>query len=173
MMRIPATPTPDVSEPNVLVSMADDLVVIRPPDQLDVDDTRVLVDAAASAVTAGAVVMVDLARGDAREDLLWFRPQQDENATSDAGDPAAEVLGPGWVRLTTRNAYWTIDLAHGRLFRADALVDPHFVPDDSWTAVWALWITCTHVTALTDDGTYVSTRTSWTNRRTPTLSIPA
>lgn len=173
-MQFPSTPTLDHPEPGVLISMTDDLVVIRPPAHVDVDTTRVLVDAAASAITAGAVVMVDLDRNHSGEtDLQRFRPRQDPDVTTDAASRGAEVLGAGWVRLSTRHAYWTLDLARGQLFRADSLVDPRFVAEREWTKVRAFWITCTHVTALTDDGTYISTRTSWTNASPPALRIPA
>ncbi|MGA9277000.1 hypothetical protein [Ilumatobacter sp.] len=171
-MQVPTTPALDENESGIRISMSDDLVVIRPPDPVDVEITRVLVDAAASAVTAGAAVMVDLDRGPT-DDLLWFKPRRDDSTSLADETPAATVLGPGWVRLSTRDAYWTIDLAKGRLSRADTLVDPHFVAEHDWTRIRALWVTCTHVTALTDDGTYVSTRTSWASSNPPRLSIPA
>lgn len=173
-MQVPTIPALDGAEPSVLVSMSDELVVIRPPRRVDVDTTRVLVDAAASAITAGAVVMVDLDRGPTGDSLRGFRPRQDTTATAvDCASRGAEVLGAGWVRLSTRHAFWTLDVARGRLFQADTLIDPHFVAEREWTAVRAFWITCTHVTALTEDGTYVSTRTSWTSATAPELPIPA
>lgn len=171
-MQFPPTPKLDRTEPSVLVSMSDDLVVIRPPRHVELETTHVLVDAASSAVTAGAVVMVDLDPGAASDDLRSFRPRDDSDP-SDAESRAVEVLRPGWVRLSTRDAYWTIDIARGRLFRADALVDPHFVADREWTEIRALWITCTYVTALSTDGTYLSTRTSWRSASPPRLPIPA
>lgn len=172
-MQVPTTPVLDENEAGVRISMSDDLVVIRPPRRVDVDTTHVLVDAAASAISAGAVVMVDLDH-ESTDDLLWFRPRRDDTTASvtDEGGPAA-VLGAGWVRLSTRDSYWTIDVARGRLYRADTLVDPHFVAEAAWTGVRALWVTRTHVTALTADGTYVSTRTSWARSGRSTLSIPA
>ncbi|WP_148288586.1 hypothetical protein [Ilumatobacter nonamiensis] len=170
----PTNPTPDEGESGVLVSMADDLVVIRPAQRVELDTTHVLVDAAASAVTAGALVMVDLDHETDSDDLLWFRPRHDDTTPSLASEPGvAEVLAPGWVRLSTRDAYWTIDVARSRLFRSETLVDPHFVADPAWTGVRALWISCTHVTALTADGSYLSTRTAWTSSRARRRPIPA
>lgn len=153
----------DGAGPTVMVSMFDDHLVICPPDHLDLEMTEVLVIAAASAVTSGSTVMIDLDPDTASPELIARRPLSDVAANCVGGDggPVA-VLGPGYVRLATRDAHWTIDLADGRLCRSDAAIEPHFVGPDDWTHIQALWVTQANVTALTRDGTYLSTYAAWT-----------
>ena len=155
-------------EPTVMVSMFDDQLVICPPTHLDLETTEVLVIAAASAITAGSTVMIDLDPETASDELIARRPVSAVNTSCVTG-PGGPVSIPsaGYVRLATRDAHWTIDLAHGRLCRSDSAVDPHFVGPGDWTHVQALWVTPTDVTALTVEGTYLSTHAAWTvpNRR--------
>lgn len=162
------------ADPTVMVSMFDDHLVICPPDHLDLEMTEVLVVAAASAVTSGSTVMIDLDPDTASPELIARRPLSDVAANCVAGDdgPVA-VLGPGYVRLATRDAHWTIDLAHGRVCRSDDPIEPHFVGPDDWTHVQALWITQTNVTALTREGTYLSTHAAWTIRHSSEQPAPA
>ena len=136
--------------------------------------TEVLVIAAASAVAAGLRVMIDLDPDTASDDLVTRRPPSAATATclNGHGGPV-KVVGAGYVRLTTRDANWTIDLAQGRLCRSDDAIEPHFVTPDDWTSVQALWVTQTSVTALTDDGTYLSTRSAWTTQHRPVRLAPA
>jgi len=157
-----ATPAAHATDPTVMVSMFDDHLVICAPAQLDLEMTEVLVVAAASAVASGLTVMIDLDPDTASDDLIARRPLGAATATCVNGDlgPVA-VLGAGYVRLAARDANWTIDLAQGRLCRSDDAIEPHFVRPDDWTSVQALWVTQTSVTALTDDGTYLSTRSAW------------
>lgn len=148
-----------------MVSMFDDHLVICPPDHLDLEMTEVLVIAAASAVGSGTTVMIDLDPDTSSPDLIARRPLSSAatNCTTEPGGSVA-VLGAGYVRLTTRDARWTIDLAEGRLCRSDTAVDPLFVGPGDWTHVQAIWVTQTTVTALTRDGTYLSTIAAWTSR---------
>lgn len=149
--------------PTVMVSMFDDQLVICPPPHVDLEMTRVLVAAAASAVTSGATVMIDLDPDTASDELIARRPLSAVGASCVRvpGGPVA-IPRAGFVRLATRDAYWTIDVAHSRLCRSDAAIDPHFVGSADWTRIQALWVTPTDVTALTVDGTYLSTNAAWT-----------
>ncbi len=151
------------AEPNVMVSMFDDQLVICPPAHLDLETTEVIVVAAASAVTAGSTVMIDLDPDTASGELIARRPLSAATArcVTGPGGPVA-IPSAGYVRLVTRDSHWTIDLSHGRLCRSDAAVDPHFVAPASWTRIQAVWVTLTDVTALTVDGTYLSTHAAWT-----------
>ncbi len=151
------------AEPNVMVSMYDDQLVICPPAHLDLETTEVIVVAAASAVTSGSTVMIDLDPATASRELIARRPLSAATArcVTGPGGPVA-IPSAGYVRLATRDSHWTIDLAHGRLCRSDSVVDPHFVASGSWTRIQALWVTLTDVTALTVDGTYLSTHAAWT-----------
>lgn len=158
-----------VTDPTVRVSMFDDDLVICAPDRLDLEMTEVLVIAAASAVAAGLTVMIDLDPETASDDLIARRPLSSASATcvtSDGGP--VEVLGAGYVRLATRDAFWTIDLAQGRICRSDEAIELHFVGPGDWSSVQAVWVTQASVTALTDDGTYLSTSTAWTSRHRDT-----
>ena len=150
-------------DPPLMVSMFDDQLVICAPAQLDLETTEVLVMAAASAVAAGSTVMIDLDPDTASDELIARRPLGvvAANCVTDDGGPV-DVLGAGYVRLTTRDGHWTINLAEGRLFRSDDVIDPHFVSPDAWIPIQALWVTQTNVTALTNDGTYLSTLAAWT-----------
>lgn len=161
-------------DPKVKVSMFDDHLVICAPTDLDVETTEVLVIAAASALAAGSTVMIDLDPDTASDELIAHRPLNTVTATCITGDGGpVGVLGAGHVRLTTRDGHWTIDMAHGRLCRSDGAIDPHFVGPDDWTAVRALWLTPTSVTALTDDGRYLSTLAGWTIQHPPRHPAPA
>ncbi len=168
------TPAADATDPTVMVSMFDDHLVICAPAQLDLEMTEVLVIAAASAVAAGLTVMIDLDPDTASDELIARRPLSAATATCVNGDGGpVEVLGAGYVRLTTCDANWTIDLAQGRLRRSDDAIEPHFVRPDDWTPVQALWVTQTSVTALTNDGRYLSTRSAWTTQHRPAGLVPA
>ncbi len=153
----------DSIDPMVTVSMLDDHLVIRAPARLDLETTMVLVLAVASAVAGGSSVMIDLDPDTASEEIIARRPLSmvAPNCVIGEGGPV-NVLGAGYVRLTTRDAYWTIDLAHGRLCRSEEAVQPHFVAPDGWTGIQALWLAQTSVTALTYDETYLSTQAAWT-----------
>lgn len=173
-------PNPDTAviqnsiDPTVMVSMLDDHFVIHAPTQLDLEMTEVLVIAAACAVAAGSSVMIDLDPATASEELIARRPLSmvaTNCVTGDAGPVG--VLGAGYVRLATRDAHWTIDLARGRLCRSDDAIEPHFVGPDDWIQIQALWVTQTSVTALANDGTYLSTLAAWTIRHRPTRPSPA
>ncbi|MEP1124310.1 MAG: hypothetical protein ABJH68_10520 [Ilumatobacter sp.] len=161
-------------EPDVMVSMFDDQLVICPPAHLDLETTEVIVVAAASAVTSGSTVMIDLDPDTASGELIARRPLSAATArcVTGPGGPVA-IPSAGYVRLATRDSHWTIDLAHGRLCRSDSVVDPHFVAPGSWTRIQALWVTITDVTALTVDGTYLSTHAAWTlpRRRTRLTAV--
>ena len=150
-------------EPSVMVSMFDDQLVIVPPAKLDVEMTEVLVIAAASAVTSGATVMIDLDPDTACDDLIARRPHTTEGAACvDDDSGRVGIPAAGYVRLETRDGHWTIDLTQGRLCRSADAIDPHFVGLRDWTHIQALWVTPSDVTALTADGSYVSTRAAWT-----------
>ncbi len=148
---------------SLMVSMFDDHLVICPPAHVDLEMTEVLVMAAASAVTSGATVMIDLDPHTASDELVARRPLSavGTNCVTGDGGPVS-ILAAGYVRLATRDAFWTIDLARGRLCRSDVAVDPHFFAPSDWTHVQALWVTPMEVTALTIDGIYLSTRAAWT-----------
>ncbi len=149
--------------PTVMVSMLDDHLVICAPAHLDLEMTEVLVVAAASAVAAGSTVMIDLDPSTTSEEISARRPLGAVSANCVTGDGGlVGVLGAGYVRLATRDAHWTIDVAHGRLCRSDHAIEPHFVRPDDWTPIRALWVTPTSVTALTTAGVYLSTRAAWT-----------
>lgn len=165
----PATPeTKRGADPALMVSMFDDQLVICPPSHLDLELTEVLVVAAASAVTSGATVMIDLDPETASDELIARRPVSaaGTRCVSSVGGPVG-IPCAGHVRLATRDAHWTIDLVRGRLCRSDAAIDPHFVGPSDWTRIQALWVTPTDVTALTADGTYLSTHAAWTNPTAP------
>ena len=153
------------TEPAVSVSMSEDHVVICPPAHLDLETTEVLVVAAASAVTSGSTVLIDLDPETTSDELIARRPLSDDVltcVTSESGP--VRVLGAGFVSLATRDAHWTIDLTRGRLCRSDGAVDPHFVVSGNWTPVQALWVTSANVTAPTTDGTYLSTQAVWSSQ---------
>ena len=155
-------PTGKGTDATVTVSMFEEHLVICAPPCLDLEMTNILVIAAASAVGCGSTVMIDLDPDTASDELIALRPLNAVASciTSDSG-PAA-VLSAGYVRLTTRDGHWTIDLGQGRLCRSNDPIEPHFVGLDDWTDICALWVTPTNVTALANDGTYLSTFASWT-----------
>jgi hypothetical protein len=141
--------------------MCDDHVVICPPSHLDLDSTHALVAAAAAGVLGGSTVMIDLDHETDSHELVARGP-----IAVGWVDPAAvaghvDVLGAGCVRLSTADSYWTIDIAEGRLFRAETIVDHHFVGRANWTYVQAIWLGCSSITALCTDGSYISARVIW------------
>jgi hypothetical protein len=154
----------------VMVSMFDEHLVICAPTHLDLEMTKVLVVAAASAVACGSTVMIDLDPETASDELIARRPLAAvaTNCVTHDGGPVA-VLGAGYVRLTTRDGHWTIDLGQGRLCRSNDAIEPHFVGLDDWIHIGALWVTQTTVTALANDGTYLSASAAWTTE--PRLSV--
>ena len=160
--------TPDTIDPTVTISMSDDQLVICAPTDLDLEMTELLVIAAASAVATGSTAMIDLDPDMASDELIARRPLSAVTATCITRHGGrVGVVGAGYVRLATRNAYWTIDVTQGRLCRSDNPIDPHFVGPDDWTPIQALWVTPTSVTALTNDGTYLSTLAEWTIHHRP------
>ena len=160
-------------DPTVMISMLNDHLVIRAPTDLDLEMTEVLLVAAASAVAAGSTAMVDLDPDTASDELLARRPQRHVTTCVTGNGGPVSVLGAGYVRLTTYDACWTIDLSRGRLCRSDDAIDPHFVGPDDWIPIQALWVAPTNVTALTNDGTYLSTIAEWTTRHPARHPAPA
>ena len=148
-------------EPAVDISMFDDHLVIRRPDQLDIHLTLVLVDAVAAALRGGSTVMIDLDPETESGDLVAIGPSAGADPVTPIDGTAASVLGPGCVSVSTGESLWTIDLSRSRLFRSDTAVDPAFVAADDWMSVRAVWLTCTSITALSVDGRYVSARPNW------------
>lgn len=157
--------TEDVVDRELMVSMFDDHLVLCAPEQINLEMTELLVVAAASAVASGSTVMIDLDPDTASGDLIARRPLGvlDTSCVTRDGGPVT-VLGAGAVRLTTRDAYWTIDLDQGRLCRSDNPVHTQFVAPEAWIRIQALWVSPEHVTALTHDGTYLTTVAAWTIR---------
>lgn len=168
------TATATTIDSAVTISMLDDHLVVCAHADLDLEMTEVLVIAAASAVTTGSTVMIDLDPDTASDELNAHRPLTALDASCITGDGGpVSVLGAGRVQLATRDAHWTIDLTRGRLCRSDDAIDPSFVGPDDWTPVQALWVSPTSVTALTNDGTYLSTLAEWTIERRPRRPAPA
>jgi hypothetical protein len=172
-------PDPDTAvtrvtiDPKVMISMLDDHLVINAPTDLDLEMTEVLVAAAASAVATGSTVMIDVDPDTASDELIARRPLRKvtTTGTTDSGGPVS-VLGAGRVQLATCDAYWTIHLSRGRLCRSDDAIDPHFVGPEDWTPIQALFVAPAHVTALTNDGTYLSTLAEWTIQHRPRHPAP-
>lgn len=163
---MPAFPTVVASNDSVdhglLVSMLDDHVVFGVPTPIDLEMTELLVVAAASGVAAGSTVMIDLDPDTSSGDLVARRPLGaiDASCVTHDGGPVT-VLGAGSVRISTRDAHWTIDLANGRLCRSDSTVEPQFVRPDAWIRIHALWVNRDQITALTSEGTYLTTIATW------------
>lgn len=150
-----------VGEPTLGVSMFGDHVVIRPPRHLDLDLTLVLVDAVGAAIRGGSSVMIDLDADTDSPDLVAVGPSAQGSQPTAVDNGSVDVLGPGYVRLSTADSRWTIDISRERLFRSDGAVDPSFVPTEVWTPIRAVWLTCSALTALCVDGSYISGRPSW------------
>jgi len=148
------------------VSMLDGHVVICPPAHLDLEMTEVVIVAAASAVTAGATVMIDLDPDVESGELVARRPVSSTvtNCVTGDGGPVS-IPSAGHVRLRARDSYWTIDLARGRLFRSDEPVEPRFLGAGDWTRIHALWVSPVDIVALDADGSYISTRAAWSDVR--------
>lgn len=157
----PPAPTYD---PEIMISMLDDHVVMSPPRDLDRSGTELLISAAAAAVEAGSTVLVDLDPTTPSDMLLARGLGGDPTAVVVSDIEPVAVLGAGYVRLRTAECYWTIDLKHSRFCQSATPIDPHFVTFDRWTKIRALWVTCSTVSVLTVDGSYLSTRASWTSR---------
>lgn len=167
-----SSPAIDRIEASVGVTMCADHIVIAPSTRLDIAATHALVGLAASAVQSGSLVLVDLDPRSASADLITCGPSGDRAGPVPAvGTDPVRVFGPGCIRFATAESLWTIDLARARLFQSEKPIDPHFVSSDRWTPIRALWISCTTVTALTGDGTYISCRTQWTSNEAATHSL--
>jgi len=157
----PTTQELQVREAAVTISMCDEHVVICPPSHLDLDSTHALVAAAAAGVLSGSTVMIDLDTHIDSSELVALGPITDSRVDPVAVAGHVDVLGAGCVRLSTADSYWTIDIAEGRLFRAETIVDHHFVGRSDWTYVQAIWLGCSSITALCIDGSYISARVVW------------
>jgi hypothetical protein len=145
-----------------MVSMLDGHVVINPPLRLDLDATDALMNAVASAVRSGVTVMVDLDVTTLAAELVAFSPLTGARVDDrKIGRGAVTILGAGRVRLATAESYWTIDIAHSRLCRTEKPIECCFLSPHDWVTIRALWVNYESVTALTSDGTYLSTRTVW------------
>ena len=161
MVQRPTTQELQHREADVTISMCDDQVVICPPSHVDLDATHSLVAAAAAGVLSGSTVMIDLDFDTDSSELVALGPISDGRVDPTAVVGHVGVLGAGLVRLSTADSYWTIDLAEGRLFRTETVVDHHFVGGSDWTCVQAIWLTCSSITALCADGSYISARVIW------------
>jgi hypothetical protein len=153
----------DSVDPCVKVSMYDNHIVISPSTRLDIASTRALISVAASAIRSGSNVMIDLDPNTPSDDLISHGPVSGRPAALlGDGDGSVRLLGPGCIRIATTESYWTIDLSLSRLFRSEKPIELYFVSTDRWTPIRALWASCESITALADDGTYLSCRTVWT-----------
>jgi len=161
VVQRPTTQELQHREADVTISMCDDQVVICPPSHVDLDATHSLVAAAAAGVLSGSTVMIDLDFDTDSSELVALGPISDGRVDPTAVVGHVGVLGAGLVRLSTADSYWTIDLAEGRLFRTETVVDHHFVGGSDWTCVQAIWLTCSSITALCADGSYISARVIW------------
>jgi len=157
----PTTQELERREAAITISMCDDHVVICPSSHLDLDSTHSLVAAAAAGVLSGSTVMIDLDSHSDSSELVALGPISNGRVDPTAVVGHVDVLGAGLVRLSTADSNWTIDLAEGRLFRAETIVDHHFVGGSDWSCVQAIWLTCSSITALCADGSYISARVIW------------
>ncbi|BAN02834.1 hypothetical protein [Ilumatobacter coccineus] len=159
---------------DLTVSMFGEHLVICPPERLDLETTEVLVVAAASAVAAGSTVMIDLDPDTASDELIARRPLSTTVPPCIGDDGGAVVvIGAGMVRLAARDVVWTLDLDNGRMYRSDEAIDPYFVRPGDWTALQALWVSPTHVNALTVDGRHLSALAAWTLPHAGRPAVPA
>ena len=153
----------DSNDASVMVSMCDDHIVISPSTRLDLAATRALINVAASAIRSGSIVMIDLDPDTPSDDLISHGPVSGRPAALlCGGEGSVRLLGPGCIRVATTESHWTIDLSLSRLFRSEKPIEPFFVSTDRWTPIRALWASCESITALANDGTYLSCRTVWT-----------
>jgi hypothetical protein len=159
---VPRSPSHTGSAP-LTVSMVDGVVVIEPPIDIDLESTEALLESMSAAVACGETVMLDLDHdGGCAPDQWPHADHADATHPESTGSTlVARVVGPGYIRVRSREETWTLDVARHRFCRSAAPVDPKFVAAASWTPISAVWVNEHWSTILTYDGTYVSAATNW------------
>lgn len=151
-----------VDDPPIRVRVDRDLVVIQPSGPADRDTTAALSDALNAAVAAGAVALLDVdvdldPEPDGAGSLLRLPAEPDPAPPGATAPWPAEAVEAGGIRLVTTSGWWTIDWPRRRLCRAHH--DGGRATDgEDWIGVRRVWVSRTHVIALTSAGSYRSAR---------------
>ena len=151
--------SPDATAP-VTVSMNGSQIVLRPGSVMDRSSTVEFVHALTGALETAPAVVIDLDVDGTQHALLSCAPfdTSDERWHEPAVDSASEVsvVAAGIIGVSAAGLWWTVDVVHHRFCRSAMPFDPHFVPDDVWTPVVAVWVSSWMLSVLTEDGMFIT-----------------
>ena len=143
----------------VTVEMAGHNLMVRSVAAIDLASTATLVDLVNAAAETGVVVVIDPEQVPCDDGLASSRSWSSAVACLDHEGcrPAdVELVASGVIRVAGRTSWWTIDVATGRFCQSDDPIDCRFVDSTAWTALVAVWITPTQLSALTTTGSVIT-----------------
>lgn len=163
MDRIPDERIPDSTAeiPRVTIEMGGDNIVIRSTAEIDHECTAALTHAVNAAADTHTVVVIDpdpIRCDDSFASSRFELPDAGCVDHAHCRPVDVAVVARGVIRIAAEHTSWTVDLMHGRFCRADSTVDVHFVDPAGWTPIVAICVTPTSVSALTVDGTLVTSK---------------
>ncbi len=150
---------PPDEEPRVTIEMGGPNVVIRSTPAIDQAYTSALAHAVDAAADTNTVVVIDPEPIRCDDSFANHAlPVSETTCTQHQGcrPVAVEVVAAGVIRIAAEHTAWTIDVGTGRFCQTDRAVDIRFLSPEAWTPVIAICVTPTRLSALTLDGTLIT-----------------
>lgn len=148
---------PPDEEPRVTIEMGGPNVVIRSTPAIDQAYTNALAHAVDAAADTNTVVVID-PEPIRCDDSFATHALSETACTQHRGcrPVAVEVVAAGVIRIAAEHTSWTIDVGSGRFCQTDRALDIRFLSPEAWTPVIAVCVTPTRLSALTVEGTLIT-----------------
>ena len=155
-----ASKDPD-EEPRVTIEMGGPNIVIRSMADIDLQYTSPLADAVNVANDNGMVVVIDPHTIKCDDAFATSALPLSEIRCAEHPEcrpTAVEAVDRGVIRISGEYTSWMIDVGRGRFCQVDTPIDIMFLHPETWTPLVAFYVTPTKLSALTADGTLVTSR---------------
>jgi hypothetical protein len=156
-----AVPQGRGNEPQVTIEMGGPNIIIRSMADIDFAYTAALADAVNVANDTGMVVVIDPETIRCDDALASSALPLSETRCAEhvhCRSVAVEAVEHGVIRVAAEYTSWMIDIGRGTYCQIDTPIDIMFLHPDTWTPVIAIYVTPTKLSALTLDGTLVTSR---------------
>ncbi len=161
------TPDHPAEIPRVTIEMGGPNIVIRSTPAIDRECTGALTDAVNAAADTDTVVVIDpdpIRCDDSFASSLHRSPEAACTDHDDCRPVAAAAIARGIIRIVGEHSSWTVDVSAGRFCQTDHSVDVHFLDPSAWTPVVAVCVTPTSMSALTVEGTLITSKRAHRDR---------
>ncbi len=146
-------------EPRVTIEMGGPNVVIRSTPAIDQAYTTALAHAVDAAADAETVVVIDpepIRCDDAFATHARLNSETKCARHNNCRPAAVEIVESGIIRIAAERTSWNIDVGTGRFCQTETALDIRFLGPEAWTSVIAICVTPTKLSALTVDGTVIT-----------------